>query len=680
MNEPWTGWPVIAVPEGETLIGRSRQCQVVISDASLSRRHARVTRQANRVELEDLDSRFGTFVNTSRIRHRPLERGDIVRFGNSPPYRFDGQELVPDLSRNGLSVSFEEVGIQGDQGQWLLRAASVAIAPGEFAGVLGPSGAGKSLLLECLGTLRMPDAGTVRFDGDQQLEGSLEIFRSHLGQVPQDDQVYPWLTVQENLQQAAAIRLAGRPRAERLERVDEVLGHVGLVVHREKRATKLSGGQRKRLSVAVELLREPRLLLLDEPTSGLDPGLQGRLMDLLRRLARRGMTVVCSTHTLDTVNYFDRVIVVGKDEGVGTVAWGGSPDRLLPSFGVRHAWDLYDRLQNLEQPQGDSAAARDDHERGDLGKTKREPASGSSRSEATKLGSVVMTTPAVDREHRRLQAETIAWRSLLGFQRDRMSLVMSLLQPLVLATLVVLSQYNRGEDIYVHFFLIVSSLWMGMTLSVREIVRERPLYQRDRMAGLHPDAYLFGRTAALLVPLGVQVVLLYAIAQGWVSLWLDESTRQIVREDLLGTSWFRAVTVLGAAGVGGLFIGLFLSILAGTERAAVAMLPMAILPQFLLSRVASGHAGAGWAAANPFSPIIHLSRYFHSEEVSQAGLMLTLGSLPLISRPATGALAIPRQEGNELLGEWLYLLLLLLLHALIVYTLFRFREGCLEKR
>ncbi|MEX2389764.1 MAG: ATP-binding cassette domain-containing protein [Phycisphaeraceae bacterium] len=337
-------WPVIDVPDGETVVGRSGQCQVVLVHASISRRHARLLRQSGQVAIEDLDSRFGTFVNASQIRRRTLEAGDVVRLGNSPPYRFDGQRLVPDQARTGMALAFEDVGIRGDQGQWLLSGVSVRIEPGKFVGVLGPSGAGKSLLLESLGTLRTPDAGAIRFDGDRDLGEHMHAYREQLGQVPQDDLVYPWLTVRENIEQAADIRLATTPRQQRHRRAREALDHVDLAEHLDKPTAKLSGGQRKRLSVAIELLREPRLLLLDEPTSGLDPGLQGRVMDLLRSLARRGMTVVCSTHTLDTANYSDRVIVVGKHNGVGTVAWTGPPDELLDAFDVRHAGDLYERL------------------------------------------------------------------------------------------------------------------------------------------------------------------------------------------------------------------------------------------------------------------------------------------------------------------------------------------------
>src|SRR5207248_681426 len=154
------------------------------------------------------------------------------------------------------------------------------------------------------------------------------------------------------------IRLPGAAPADRAARVDYALEAVGLLEHRTKRVGVLSGGQRKRVSVAIELLLQPRLLLLDEPTSGLDPGMQARLMEMLRGLSRRGVTVVCTTHTLDTLNFFDRLLVLGLKDRVASVAYYGSPRELLPSFGVYTQMDLFDKLQALsDQTPADRAAA-----------------------------------------------------------------------------------------------------------------------------------------------------------------------------------------------------------------------------------------------------------------------------------------------------------------------------------
>ena len=681
-GRPSTRWPVIAVTDKETVIGRSSSCGVVLPHTSVSGQHARLAPRDGRVEIEDLDSRFGTFVNATQVRRAPLQEGDVVRLGSSPPYRFDGKQLVPDPGRTGMTIAYEGVGVRGDRGEWLLGPINVGIEAGQFTGVLGPSGAGKSLFLETLGTLRPPDAGRIVFDEHHDLTRELDDFRGQLGQVPQQDLIYPWLTAWENVALAARLRLPKATPDDREQRIRTALEHVEMLAHAATLASKLSGGQQKRLSVAIELLRQPRLLLLDEPTSGLDPGLQGRVMDLLRSLSRRGMTVVCSTHTLDTLNFFDSVVVVGRRHGVGAIGYTGPPTELLPTFGVRNASDLYEKVQHLEQEA--SAAAPPAAESG----LAQPPAAGEDEATtSTATAGATLTSPARPRLERRpflLQARTVCLRSLKGLGRDRMTLIVTGLQPIILAFLAVLSQHARGGALQVHFFLIVSAVWMGMTLTVREIVRERPLYQRDRLAGLHPDAYIGGRTLAATAPLACQVVLLYLVALGLVDVLFEDHTLlrsgENPREVLLDTSWVRGLLVLLFAALGGLFIGLMISILSRTERAAVSLLPLVILPQVLLSRAISGYAHEAWDEPSPFLPLLELGKYWEETDPGFGGFLLTVLSLPLVSRPAAAALDMGDVSDGVLAAEWAYLLILVAGHGFAAYVLFRMYEGRIQAR
>ena len=146
---------------------------------------------------------------------------------------------------------------------------------------------------------------------------------------PQEDVVYLSLTVQENLHFAARIQLGSETDATELERaVEQALEGVGLTEHANKLTFVLSGGHAERLSVAVELLKRPRILLLDEPTSGLDPASEANLMEAARPyVASRGTTVICTTHLMENVRLLDSLIVVGVKDGVGR-SYGGP----LPSF------------------------------------------------------------------------------------------------------------------------------------------------------------------------------------------------------------------------------------------------------------------------------------------------------------------------------------------------------------
>ena len=187
---------------------------------------------------------------------------------------------------------------------------TLTIHPGSFVGVLGPSGAGKSLTVALLNSTWDPSWGALYFDGDKPVIGNKEEYRSRQGTMMQEDLVYPALTVEENLELAGRLRLGSLSADELEKRVSETLEEVNMTIHRDKLVSVLSGGQKKRVSIAIELLMRPQFIILDEPTSGLDPGTAADLMDVLRGLARKGFTIVCITHTLDTMNFFDSLLVL----------------------------------------------------------------------------------------------------------------------------------------------------------------------------------------------------------------------------------------------------------------------------------------------------------------------------------------------------------------------------------
>ena len=328
-------------------VGRSAGCGAVLSHPTVSPEHARLALEQGQVWLEDLGSAHGTFVNGARVMRFPLRPGDVVRFGSAAAYRFDGEALLAQSAEGGMALELAGVAVQRD-GRPLLGPVDLKIPGGNFVGLLGPSGVGKSLLLHVLSSTLRPTAGAVRFDGSFDLSDHLDDYRSALGVVTQDDLVFEYLTAEENLYFAARLRMPGLGREEVRERVEAALEAVDLTAHRRKRVEVLSGGQRKRVGVAIELLLRPRLLLLDEPTSGLDPAVQAKIADMLRGLSRQGITVVCTTHTMDTLHFFDEVVVLGRTRGVGAVAFVGPPGDLQRAFRVANHADLFERLMDLE--------------------------------------------------------------------------------------------------------------------------------------------------------------------------------------------------------------------------------------------------------------------------------------------------------------------------------------------
>jgi ABC-type multidrug transport system ATPase subunit len=247
----------------------------------------------------------------------------------------------------GIRVDVEGVS-QRVRGQHILRDVSLAVAPGELAAVVGVSGAGKTMLLETLAGWRAPDKGTVWYDG-AACHANLDALRTSLGYVPQDDIIHGELSLERTLWYAARLRLpAGTSKGQVDGVVRDVLRVLGLAGRAGIRVGSLSGGERKRASIGVELLTAPRLFFLDEPTSGLDPATAADFMRLLRRLADRGTTVVLTTHSVSDLDTCDRIIFLSRD---GSLAFAGSAGQAREHFGIARLEEVYPLLDS-ENPDG----------------------------------------------------------------------------------------------------------------------------------------------------------------------------------------------------------------------------------------------------------------------------------------------------------------------------------------
>lgn len=224
-----------------------------------------------------------------------------------------------------------------------------SLPPGSFVGLLGPSGSGKSTLLKACCGLERPSKGQVRLDG-QDLYAHLATWREKIGYVPQDDIIHHELSVSKAVDYAARLRLPPMPEKTRQALVTRVIHEVGLQERAKVRIKRLSGGQRKRASVAVELLSRPRILFLDEPTSGQDPQLEEALMQLFRQLSREGTTVIVTTHAMASVELLDTVILLQA----GQLTYMGPPAGMLDFFETRSYESVYKLL--AKAPPGEWAS------------------------------------------------------------------------------------------------------------------------------------------------------------------------------------------------------------------------------------------------------------------------------------------------------------------------------------
>lgn len=557
------GKSVETVPlAGILRFGRGSDVEVVLTDPGISRQHARIEPTPDGFQVTDLRSRAGSLVNGKRFEKHCLVIGDQLQMG---PFffRFDGQALERTTGLAGVEI--EARGIQKSAGPIrILDDVGLRIERGQFVAILGPSGSGKSSLLDALTGLRPADSGSVRFDG-RDLYQEYERLRPSLGYVPQDDIVHRELTVGDALLFSARLRLpAGTPALEIEKLVGQTIVRLGLEARVHTPIHRLSGGQRKRVSVGVELLGRPAVLFLDEPTSGLDPAAEFKMMELLRRLADGGCTVVCTTHVMENVYLTDRLFIIAS----GQLVFSGSAQEARDHFGVQKLAMLYDRLEDrpatewrdiLRKAQAGSTAG--------AGAPLAEPPPGARQ------------TPHPPR--RAAALPVLLARQWAILRADWKNFLILFGQPLVIALLVAWVTDDVSLSL---FFAYLATMWFGCSNSAQEIVKELPIYRRERMVGLSPQAYLVSKFSLFGALTALQGAFLYACL--WAmhyALYVPDPELDLgVPRGLDGSTLWQAggVVLTAYAAVG---IGFALSAIARTTMQAVMMVPLVLIPQILFS-------------------------------------------------------------------------------------------------
>ncbi len=532
------------------VIGRADDADLCLADSSVSRRHAKIENEGGAWVVEDLSSRSGTYLNGHLFRREKIVVGDLLGIG---PFhlRFDGKALVHAEGAPGASLTAHSL-VTKRGGNLLLNKVSLQVEPGQFVGVLGPSGAGKSTLLDALCGLRPADSGSVLVDGIRLYE-RMDDLRDHLGYVPQDDIVPAELPVEEALMYSARLRLPrGTPIGQIRLLVQQTAARVGLGERLHTPVGKLSGGQRKRVSVAAELLGRPRLLFLDEPTSGLDPATEHRMMETLRELSAHNCTILCTTHVVQNAHLFDRLAVMQ----LGHLVFFGQPEEASAHFGVSNLADLYRRLEEPVELELKSAAAEVGLNTGDS------PASDSDNLP----GGTSRDKPLQVHQRRSAALPILMARQAAILIADRKNLALLLGQPILIALLVT---WVSDDASLILFFAYVATLWFGCGNAAQEIVREIPMFRRERLIGLGRIAYLASKFLSLAGLTIAQSVLIYAVMQ--------------VAARGIGGSPLWQLSALLMTALAAVAIGLAISAWARTALQAVMLVPLVLIPQILFA-------------------------------------------------------------------------------------------------
>jgi ABC-type multidrug transport system ATPase subunit/pSer/pThr/pTyr-binding forkhead associated (FHA) protein len=552
----------------EITIGRAESCKVRVQGPTISRIHC-VIKKLGSVDVIEDKSTNGIYLNDKRVnKSSALREGDQIKVGTHIFGWINGK-LQKETSGENYRIDVRELWLPGR-----ISGSSLSVEPGQLVAFVGGSGAGKSSLLTTIVGQNMDYRGNIYINGSE-LRDCYSSIKQEIGFVPQDDIVHKDLTVEEVLRYSARLKLPDPE--QRREGVDRVLEELEMTHRRNARVKELSGGQRKRVSIGVELIADPRILFLDEPTSGLDPGLDKRMMQLLRRLADSGKTVALVTHATNNVMLCDQVVFLGRG---GHLCYAGPPEKCGSYFGVEG--DFADIYQYLETSDEEIKKLALRFRESPLGRLRRltgtiDP---NSSDNSTSLGIRIKELPS--------QLKTLVSRDVKLQTRDVTSLVLNAVTAPLAAIMIAIAANNRSifEDyaalaesqypdaLRILFVVICSAIWVGLSTSLQTIVKERPIFIRERAFNLLPEAYLLSKTIVMLVQALIQ------------SLLVASSVVFLFEAPVNVDNWFLSLSMIFFATL--VAIGsqaLLVSSLVRNSQQASSIAPLLLIPQLVFGGV-----------------------------------------------------------------------------------------------
>ncbi|MCD8153728.1 MAG: ATP-binding cassette domain-containing protein [Clostridiales bacterium] len=553
-------------------IGRQADCEIPLAHMSVSRVHARLFRRGReyfiRPEGNSVIRYNGYALGREGRRLSPMDRFMI----GDTTFLYRAGELVYYRKKNGCGIEVTQLTkrVKADRGQKVIvDSVSFQIQPGELVAIVGGSGAGKSSVMKCISGCTRFQEGTVLIQGEN-IKTGFESLKKMIGYVPQQDIVYDDLTLERMLYYSARLRMQDDVKKEEIqERIQSVLQMLELTGHEKTMIRSLSGGQKKRASIAVELLSDPGIFFLDEPTSGLDPGTEKNLMHTLKKMTERGKTVILVTHTPLNLDLCDKILFMGRG---GRLCFFGSPAQTRKFFGVRDLVDVY----NLVSEHPEEWRKRYDH--------------------TQTPGFRRMSQPAVKKEKKKAsslrQMGILASRYIEIIWNDKKKLAMQLLMAPGLGLFLYIAFHGSmhafeaaGDTEKFALSLACCSFWIGLFQAIQEVCKERTIMERERMAGLKSGAYQCSKILVLGGFIFVQSLLLLGVV--WTMIGHPEEGMVLVDLPFLEYLITTYLTAFSAA-----MMGLLTSAIVSRSDQAVMAAPLLLIPQILFSQIICSLSGA----------------------------------------------------------------------------------------
>jgi ABC-type multidrug transport system ATPase subunit/ABC-type transport system involved in multi-copper enzyme maturation permease subunit len=480
-------------------IGRDSTNDWHIDDLTVSRFHSEIVQNDNGgFDLVDLRSANGSFINGVSVKRREIEIGDLISIGGVTR-RFTSDGLETPIGVDGVDIVAKDLYFSvGDRE--LLRDINFHLGPRSLTAIVGPSGAGKSTLLNAITGRTNPTQGQI-FIGGRDLHKEYGDLSQRIGLVPQADILHTRLTVRQALNYGAALRFPSETsRSERETRVEEVMEKLELTPRADLRIDKLSGGQRKRASIGLELLTKPSILVLDEPTSGLDPGLDAHVMETLRKLADDGQTVVLVTHSVDNLNFCDNVILLASG---GRIAYAGPSSTVFTALGKNNWAEVFRMLSSPEAL---------------LLSNKKRSGVISSITE--------LPQEKIKKQSWFRQLLTLSSRYIRVISSDRYYLGLLAAIPILVGLICYATAGELGlgpglpakNGLFVNpiarsslMILILGTVFIGLSTAIQEIIKEDPIRLREKSVGIRSGTYLMSKVLVLGIVTTLQAIIFTSI-------------------------------------------------------------------------------------------------------------------------------------------------------------------------
>ena len=533
------------------IVGRDSSCDLRINDTRISRKHASIKKLSDdKFLIKDLGSLNGVYINGSKLSGtKTISKNDNI-FISKYLLKIDGKakDLSDELAISAIGI--EKVYPNQKKGKKALHKMDISVPSRSLLAIMGPSGCGKSTLLKSLNGESPPTKGRVLIF-NQDLITNYEYLKTQIGYVPQDDIVHKQLTVEQSLFFAAKLRIANISKADIKVKIDQILSELNISHIKKNLISDISGGQRKRVSIAIELLTDPMLLFLDEPTSPLDPQTIEDFLNILKKLSENGTTVIMVTHKPEDLDYMDEVIFMADNNG-GKIVYYGDSTQYKDYFNVNNAVSVFSQIsgnnskkwvEKYSNPR--PLSTTQDREKVLINKSNQSP------------------------------IEQFFWLTYRYFKiktNDKVNTSIMLLQAPIIALLACL--VFKEVSLSVLFIMAVSAVWFGSTNAAREIVGELPIYKRERMYNLKLIPYIFSK---------ITVLSFFSIIQSFVFIYILYFYYGDSDFDIFFNNPFSSFIWMSFLTISSTFLGLLLSAIFDTSEKVLAVVPIVLIPQIMLA-------------------------------------------------------------------------------------------------